>query len=121
LADEKKRGRPLGSKNHLHEKVFTEALSVSVNRIDADGKKVLYKLADRLVRAALEDGAGWAFAQIADRLEGKPTERIDHNIKDFRGLAEYSDAELTELLRERAPVAPPPIAATPRAEGEALN
>jgi hypothetical protein len=102
-------------------KPFTEALNVALARTDADGKKMLYRLAEKLVRCAVEDGAGWAFAQIADRLEGKPRERIDHNINDHRDLADYSDAELTQLLRDRAPVAPPPIAATPRAEGEALN
>jgi hypothetical protein len=120
MEEEKKRGRKLGSKNHLHEKIFTEALHMSVHRLDADGKKVLYRLADKLVRCALEDGAGWAFSQIADRLEGKPTERHEHNINDHRDLGEYSDAELTELLRTRAPVAPP-ITLEPRAEGEALN
>jgi hypothetical protein len=113
----RKRGRPIGVAN---DKPFTEALKVALQRTDADGKKAIYRLADKLVSCAL-DGAGWAFKEIADRIEGKPREQIDHTIKDFRGLAEYSDAELTELLRDRAPPAPPPIAATPRAEGEALN
>jgi hypothetical protein len=88
-------------------------------RTDKDGKKALYRLADKLVACALEDGQGWAFAQIADRLEGKAAQQITHNINDLREISEYSDAELTAMLKER--VILKPIDETPRQDGEALN
>jgi hypothetical protein len=99
-------------------KPFTEALKVALGRTDAEGKKLLYKLADKLVRAAIEDGQGWAFQQIVDRLEGKAKEHIEIK-KDYRDLAEYTDAELTALLRDRVQLVP--ISAAPRPDGETLN
>jgi hypothetical protein len=102
-----------------HDREFTEALRVAVHRTDKDGKKALYRLADKLVACALEDGHGWAFAQIADRLEGKPNQQIDHTINDFREISEFSDAELTEMLKER--VVLKPIDDKPRQENEPLN
>jgi hypothetical protein len=99
-------------------KPFTDALKVALARTDADGKKLLYKLADQLVKAAIEDKQGWAFQQIADRIDGKVKEQIEIK-KDYRDLAEYSDAELTALLRDRV-LQLKPITAE-RADGETLN
>ena len=54
-----------------------------------------------LVERAIEDRQAWAFNLIADRLEGKAAQQIDHNVIDNREISEYSDAELTAILRRR--------------------
>jgi hypothetical protein len=90
------------------EKIFTDALRLELNRIDPHDKekrKKVNKLAEKLVSCAL-DGEGWAFNMIADRLEGKAAQQIDHNVVDSREISEYSDAELTAILRRRVGVMP---------------
>ena len=54
---------------------------------------------------------------IADRLEGKAAQQIDHNVIDNREISEYSDAELSAILRRRVGVVP----AEERPVGGALN
>ena len=86
------------------EKIFTDALRLELNRIDPKDKekrKKVNKLAEKLVECAIEDKQSWAFQQIADRLEGKAAQQIDHNVVDSREISEYSDAELTAILRRR--------------------
>jgi hypothetical protein len=90
------------------EKIFTDALRLELNRIDPNDKEKRKKvniLAEKLVRCAL-DGEGWAFNMIADRLEGKAAQQIDHNVIDNREISEYSDAELSAILRRRVGVVP---------------
>jgi hypothetical protein len=43
---------------------------------------------------------------IADRLEGKAAQQIDHNVVDNREISEFSDAELSAILRRRVGVLP---------------
>jgi hypothetical protein len=89
------------------EKIFTDALRLELNRIDPTDKekrKRVNKLAEKLVECAIEDKQCWAFQQIADRLEGKAAQQIDHNVIDNREISEYSDAELTAILRRRVGV-----------------
>jgi hypothetical protein len=43
---------------------------------------------------------------IADRLEGKAAQQIDHNVIDNRTLDQFSDAEMTAILRRRVGVVP---------------
>jgi hypothetical protein len=91
------------------EKIFTGALRLELNRIDPNDKerrKKINRLAEKLVSCALDDGAGWAFGMIADRLEGKAAQQIDHNVIDNREISEYSDAELHAILRRRVGVVP---------------
>jgi hypothetical protein len=91
-----------------HEESQTDALRLELNRIDANDKekpKKVNKLAEKLVRCAL-DGEGWAFNMIADRLKGKAAQQIDHSVIDNREISEYSDAELTAILRRRVGVVP---------------
>jgi hypothetical protein len=88
------------------EKIFTDALRLELNRIDPHDKekrKKVNMLVEKLVRCAL-DGEGWAFNMIADRLEGKAAQQIDHNVIDSREISEYSDAELNAILRRRVGV-----------------
>src|ERR1700750_475171 len=91
------------------EKIFTDALRLELNRIDPNDKekrKKVNKLAEKLVECAIEDKQSWAFQQIADRLEGKPVQMVDTTVDDHRTLDQYSDAELTAILRRRVGVAP---------------
>ena len=83
------------------------ALRLELNRIDPKDKekrKKVNKLAEKLVECAIEDKQGWAFNLIADRLEGKAAQQIDHNVVDNREISEFSDAELSAILRRRVGV-----------------
>ena len=64
------------------------------------------KLAEKLVECAIEDKQAWAFQQIADRLEGKPVQVVDATVDDHRTLEQFSDAELSAILRRRVGVLP---------------
>jgi hypothetical protein len=89
------------------EKIFTDALRLELSRVDPqdkDKRKKVNKLAEKLVECAIEDKQGWAFQQIADRLEGKPVQVVDATVDDHRTLDEFSDAELTAILRRRVGV-----------------
>ena len=83
------------------DKIFSDALRLDVNRIDPKNpdRKKINALAEKLVNAALIDGESWAFQQIADRLEGKPVQPIETTADDSTHIDEFSDAELTALLR----------------------
>ena len=91
------------------EKIFTDALRLELNRIDPNDKekrKKINRLAEKLVECALVDKQGWAFQQIADRLEGKPVQVVDATVDDHRTVHEFSDAELTAILRRRVGFVP---------------
>ena len=51
--------------------------------------------------SAREDKQAEAFQQIADRLEGKPVQIVDATVDDNRTLHQFSDAELSAILRRR--------------------
>jgi hypothetical protein len=89
------------------EKIFTDALRLELNRIDPHDKekrKKVNRLAEKLVECAIKDKAGWAFQQIAERLEGKPVQVVDTTVDDNRIIQQFSDAELTAILRRRVGV-----------------
>jgi hypothetical protein len=89
--------------------IFTDALRLELNRIDPndkDRRKKVNMLAEKLVEYAIEDKQSWAFQQIADRLEGKPVHLVDAAVGDNRTLDQFSDAELTAILRRRVGVMP---------------
>ena len=105
------------------EKIFTDALRLELNRIDPNDKekrKKVNKLAEKLVECAIEDKQAWAFQQIADRLEGKPAQPVEHSEVDTRTVAQFSDAELEAILRRRVGVVPVE-SDEERPEGGALN
>lgn len=105
------------------EKIFTDALRLELNRIDPqdkDKRKKINRLAEKLVECAMEDKQGWAFQQIADRLEGKPVQVVDATVDDHRTIHEFSDAELTAMLRRRIGVVAEE-SDEERPEGAALN
>src|ERR1700747_611650 len=105
------------------EKIFTDALRLELNRVDPqdkDKRKKINRLAEKLVSCALDDGAGWAFGMIAHPLEGKPVQVVDATVDDHRTVHEFSDAELSAILRRRVGV----VAVESdeeRPEGEPLN
>jgi hypothetical protein len=91
------------------EKIFTDALRLELNRVDPtdkDKRKKINRLAEKLVECAIEDRQSWAFQLIADRLEGKPVQVVDAMVDDHRTVHEFSDAELTAILRKHLSVAP---------------
>jgi hypothetical protein len=81
-------------------------------------RKKVNKLAEKLVECAIEDKQSWAFQQIADRLEGKPVQVVDATADDHRAVHEFSDAELTAMLRRRVGVV---LVDEERPEDGALN
>lgn len=107
------RGRP------PNERCFTDALRIVSKRAGPDGNTQLMKLAETLFECAVVDKQGWAFQQISDRLEGKAIQQVDVSVQDNRELGEFSDAELTAMLKER--VIHAPIDPKPRQDGETLN
>jgi hypothetical protein len=89
------------------EKIFSDALRLELNRIDPNDKekrKKVNRLAEKLVECAIEDKQAWAFQQIADRLEGKPVQVVDATVDDHRTVHQFSDAELSAILRRRVGV-----------------
>src|SRR5262245_52870785 len=89
-----KMGRPIGSVNR--EKPFNDALRIALKR---DPRRLL-RIAERLAEKA-EEGDLAAIREIADRLDGKPTQVVDR--RDVPA-EELSDAELHLILAEaRAP------------------
>jgi hypothetical protein len=98
-------GNPGGKRN---EKAFTDALRLVANREHGKTKqkkqkkqKKLIVLAEKLFDCALNDKQGWAFAMIADRLEGKAVQLIEASVNDNRSIEQYKDAELHQILRAR--------------------
>jgi hypothetical protein len=89
------------------QKIFSNALRLEVNRIDPKNpdRKKINALAEKLVECALEDKESWAFQQIADRLEGKPSQVVE-TADDRDNIDQFSDAELTAILRQRIKVVP---------------
>src|ERR1700722_13611121 len=105
------------------EKIFTDALRLELNRIDPNDKekrKKVNRLAEKLVECAIEDKQSWAFQQIADRLEGKPVQVVDATVDDHRTVHQFSDGELTAILRRRVGVVPA-VSDEQRPEAEPLN
>jgi hypothetical protein len=108
------------------EKAFAEAVRLVSKRVDGQDKKTnLMKLADQLFKHALKDGEGWAFSMIADRLDGKPVQQTDVNVRDMRDrIEQFSDDELTVLMRGRMAEEakkPPPPPRQVNEDGNVLN
>lgn len=81
-------GNPGGT---VREKQFLAALERAVKQ--DEGKK-LRKAADMLLDSAA-NGEPWAIQQLADRLDGKPTQQVDMTVR--REPKELSDADLASI------------------------
>lgn len=73
------------------EKQFLAALERAVKQ--DDGKK-LRSAADKLLECA-SNGEPWAIQQLADRLDGKPTQQVDMTMR--REVRELDDSELQRI------------------------
>ena len=81
-------GNPAGA---LREKKFLAALNRAIVQDKADRLRLA---AEKLLTLASE-GEPWAIQQLADRLDGKPTQQMDMRVT--KPLKELSDAELAEI------------------------
>lgn len=81
-------GNPGGT---LREKKFLAALERAV--IQDDGKR-LRAAAEALLTSA-SNGEPWAIQQLADRLDGKPTQQVDMRVT--KQTRELSDDELSNI------------------------
>lgn len=62
------------------DKLWRDAIHRAVKRVEkGDKDKRLEKLADKLVAVALEGDVS-ALKEIGDRLDGKPTQQVDHGL-----------------------------------------
>lgn len=100
-------GRPIGSVNR--EKPFNDALRIALKR---DPRR-LPRIAEKLAEKA-EEGDLAAIREIADRLDGKPTQQVvdqrdvpAHQLTDAQLLemiaASLTDAELERLIASSDP------------------
>jgi hypothetical protein len=110
-------GNPGGKSKH---KIYSDALRVEVNRIDPNNpnRRKINALAEKLVSCALA-GEGWAFKEIGDRLEGKAVQPLEHQEDDRSNIHQFTEAELTAMLRSRMKNVPGEVEERP--EGEPLN
>lgn len=79
-----KPGRPLGvkdSKPRANPRPFNEALQLAIYRVvetgEHKGKQRIHVVAEKLAVAAI-NGDPWAIKEVADRLDGKPSQQINH-------------------------------------------
>jgi len=112
-------GNPGGKAKH---KIYTDALRVEVNRIDPKNpnRRKINALAEKLVSCALA-GEGWAFKEIGDRLEGKPMQPVDVSTDEKTDIEQFTDAELTAILRSRLKIVPVETTDEERPEGGSLK
>ena len=112
-------GNPGGKSKY---KIYSDALRVEVNRIDPNdpNRRKINALAEKLVSCALA-GEGWAFKEISDRLEGRPMQPVEHSIDQRTDIEQFTDAELTALLRERVQIVPIETTDEERPDDAALN
>ena len=90
-------GRPVGSVNR--EKPFTDALRVAL--LSGGGRR-LRIIADKLVEKAM-GGDLQAIQQIADRMDGRPSQSIER--ADIQPLRLLSDLELLDIVQRGSPEA----------------
>lgn len=82
-------GRPPGSKDSKpagrYQRPFADALNLAIHRAIESGphkgKIRLHQIAEKLAIAAL-NGDPWAIKEVADRLDGRPAQQINHTGPD---------------------------------------
>lgn len=84
------KGHKLGGRRK--EKHFYDALMVRLKACESDNKRGLMRIADQLIKQA-EDGDMQAIKEIADRLDGKPTQE-SHNTNTYDATDKF-----VEILR----------------------
>lgn len=89
-------GNPRG---RLTEKIFADAVRIAVNREDAQGRRKLQLIVDKMVELAVE-GESWAIQHVADRLDGKPAQESMVTIDDKRDAQDWTRDELVAVLND---------------------
>lgn len=70
-------GAPPGNQNPANGKKWKAAINRALEtRSKAEGREILDDLANALINQALA-GEQWAFQQLGDRLDGKPSQSVD--------------------------------------------
>lgn len=96
-----KRGQSGNPHGASKDKAFADAIRMVVSEdCPETGKRKLRRLAERLYEEALK-GEGWAMAQIADRLDGKPAQESTVTIDDKRDATDWTRDELVAFLNDR--------------------
>jgi hypothetical protein len=91
------KGNKFAAKKGLWENAIKRALARASGTVDAG----LDKLADKVVSAAA-NGDQWALAEVANRLDGKPTEHI-HAVHEHHDASDLSDGQLADIAAGRSP------------------
>lgn len=105
-----------GRSGQKAEKPWHEALKLAVNQRDADGVKLLRRLAERTVELAL-DGDMEAIKEIGNRLDGRPAQAVSFETSDGEDvLLALTSSFAVATLRAREAVA---ALNAPVIEGEA--
>ena len=95
-------GRPIGSVNR--EKPFNDALRIALRGDPLRLRRIAEKLAEKA-----EGGDLAAIRELADRLDGKPTQAIDrHDVPVEKLTDEEIYLLLSERLAEEGLLIPPP-------------
>jgi hypothetical protein len=114
-------GNPGGRTGGLREKYITDQFRIIGKRTDARSKKTGFaKLAEKIFSYAL-DGEAWAAQMVLDRVEGKVPQPVAHAQETKNDISQFSEAELTELLRQRMKDMPPVEQPKTTSNGETLN
>lgn len=95
-------GNP-GGRVARKDKPFLDALMIVLNREhkdDAEKRKKLYVIAEKLADAALA-GESWAIQQVADRIDGKPSQEVNATIEDRSPFVTMTDDELSKYVAAR--------------------
>lgn len=85
------KGKSANPGGRRRDKKFLEALERAI--VQDDGKR-LRQAAEKLLDLAA-GGEGWAIQQLADRLDGKPTQQVDMSIS--QAAIDLSDSELSRI------------------------
>lgn len=78
---------PKNPKGAKSDKLWRDAIMLAVHRVHkGDDRKILFRLAERLVTAAL-DGDITALREIGDRLDGKAVADVNANVSGKMTIA----------------------------------
>ena len=85
-------GQP-GNQNAAKAKIWQSALKRALSRYSGESVDAgLDKLADKVVKAAADDGDQWAIMEIANRCDGRPAQSVsvgedpEHPFGNYAGL-----------------------------------
>jgi Family of unknown function (DUF5681) len=104
-------GNPLG--RLPGEKQFADQLRMVLaepaDKNDPQSVRKMRRIAEKLAECAL-NGEPWAIAQVADRIDGKPTQMLEHAVPENEGIGSITweivhvSKTREELERENEPL-----------------